>query len=55
MDLYSVANSLLYYNKLKEITKYVPAGDSHQNVEFCSHRTITPRDSSNAKLVVSKM
>ncbi len=55
MDLYLVANSLLHSNKLEEITKYVPVGDSHQNVEFCSHRIVAPRDSRSAKLAISKM
>ncbi len=55
MDLYLAANSLLHYNKLEEITKYVPTGDSHQNVEFRSDRRVVPRDSSNVKLTVSKM
>jgi hypothetical protein len=44
-----------HYNKLEEITGYVPIRDSHQNVEFCYDRKITPKVSSNAKLVVSKL
>ncbi len=55
MDLYFTTNSLLHYNKLEEITKYVPIGDSHQNVEFCSHKIVAPRDSTSARLIVSKM
>ncbi len=55
MDLYLATNSLLHYNKLEKITKYVLVGDSHQNVEFCFHRIVAPRDSSIARLVVSKM
>jgi hypothetical protein len=55
VDLYLVANSLLDYNKLEEITKYVPVVDSHQNVEFCFHRIVAPRDSHSAKLAISKM
>jgi hypothetical protein len=55
MNLYLVANSLLHYNKLEEITKYVSVGDLHQNVKFSPHRLVTPKDSSSAKLAVSKM
>ncbi len=44
-----------YYNKLEETTRYVPIGDSHQNFEFCSNKTIAPKDSSSAGLVISKM
>ncbi len=44
-----------HYNKLEETTRYVPIGDSHWNVEFCSDRIITPRDSSSVRLAISKM
>jgi hypothetical protein len=44
-----------HYNKLEEITRYVPIGDSHQNVEFCSNKTIAPKDSNSVGLAISKM
>jgi hypothetical protein len=44
-----------HYNKLEDTTRYVPIGDSHQNVEFCSNRKIAPRNSNSVGLVVSKM
>jgi hypothetical protein len=34
---------------------YVPAGDSFHDVEFYLVKTIAPRDSSSAKLAISKM
>jgi hypothetical protein len=42
-----------HYNKLKETIKYVPIGNSHRNVEFCSNRIIAPRDFNNVELAVS--
>jgi hypothetical protein len=32
-----------HYNKLKEIDKYVPSGDSHGYGTLCFNRTVPPR------------